>query len=181
MVMVGFCTELEKLFGPVHEYVAPLTAGVERLMVLPVHTGELPDAVGAAGVGFTVTATVPIAEVHPFAVMVTLYVPDIATVAFVMVGFCIDEAKLLGPVQLYVAPGNAGVERLIVFPVHTGELLDAAGAAGVGFTTTAVVPVAEVHPFAVTVTLYVPPIAIVALVMDGFCTAEEKLFGPVQL
>jgi hypothetical protein len=108
-------------------------------------------------------------------------VPDIATVAFVRDGFCTEEAKLFGPVQLYVAPATAGVERLIVLPVHTGELLDAAGVAGVAFTTTAVVPIAEVHPFAVTVTLYVPLMAVVAFVIDGFCTDEEKLFGPVQL
>jgi hypothetical protein len=69
---------------------------------------------------------------------------------------------------------------LIVLPVHTGVLLDGAGVAGVVFTTTAVVPTAEVQPFVVTVTLYVPAIAVVALMIAGFCTDEAKEFGPVQ-
>jgi len=42
------------------------------------------------------------------------------------------------------------------------------------------VPTAEVHPPAVTVTLYVPAIAVVALAIDGFCAEETKLFGPVH-
>ena len=41
----------------------------------------------------------------------------------------------------------------MVEPVQTGELLLAVGVAGVAFTTTAVVPAAEVHPLVVTVTL----------------------------
>lgn len=69
-------------------------------MVLPVQTGLLLEAVGAAGVVFTTTAVVPTAEVHPPTVTVTLYVPAAAAVTPVMVGFCNEEAKLLGPVQL---------------------------------------------------------------------------------
>ena len=42
------------------------------------------------------------------------------------------------------------------------------GAAGVAFTTTAVVPTALVHPAAVAVTLYVPAIAVVAPAITGF-------------
>jgi hypothetical protein len=57
------------------------------LIVLPVQTGELEDGAGAAGVVFTITAAVPDAEVQPFVVTVTLYVPDIAAVAFAIVGF----------------------------------------------------------------------------------------------
>jgi hypothetical protein len=56
----------------------------------------------------------------------------------------------------------------MVLPVHTGVLLDAVGVAGVALITTAVVPTAEVHPFVVTVTLYVPAMATVAFVIDGF-------------
>jgi hypothetical protein len=56
----------------------------------------------------------------------------------------------------------------MVLPVQTGVLLDADGVAGVALTTTAVVPTPEVQPFVVTVTLYVPPIAMVAFVIDGF-------------
>jgi len=87
LAIEGFCTEELKLFGPVHEYVAPATAGVERLIVLPVHTGVLLDAVGVAGVAFTTTAVVPTADVHPLVVTVTLYVPPIASVADGRVGF----------------------------------------------------------------------------------------------
>ena len=53
-------------------------------------------------------------------------------------------------------------------PEHTGELLDAVGVAGVALTTTAVVPTPEVQPLVVTVTLYVPDIAVVAFVITGF-------------
>jgi hypothetical protein len=58
--------------GPVQLYVAPATAGVLRLMVLPVQTGVLLDAVGVAGVAFTTTAVVPTPEVQPATVTVTL-------------------------------------------------------------------------------------------------------------
>jgi hypothetical protein len=76
-----------KLFGPVQEYVAPATAAVARLIVLPVHTGVFEDGAGVAGVVLITTATVPTAEVQPFVVTVTLYVPAIAAVAFVRLGF----------------------------------------------------------------------------------------------
>jgi formaldehyde-activating enzyme involved in methanogenesis len=181
LVMFGFCRADAKLFGPVHAYVAPATAAVVRLMVFPVHTGELDPGPGAAGVAFTTTATVPAEEVHPRIVTVTLYVPVAAVVALAIDGFCAEELKLFGPVQVYVAPATAGVDRLTVLPEHTGELLDAVGVAGPGFTTTATVPAADVQPFVVTVTLYVPLAAVVALTSEGFCTEALKLFGPVQL
>jgi hypothetical protein len=57
------------------------------LIVLPVQTGVLDEGAGAAGVVFTTTATVPTGEVQPVAVTVTLYVPAIAVVAFVIAGF----------------------------------------------------------------------------------------------
>lgn len=180
LVMVGFCNDEENEFGPVQLYVAPATAAVERLMVLPVQTGLLLDGAGVAGVVLTATTVVPTPEVHPLTVVVTLYVPAIATVALVRVGFCAVEAKADGPVHEYVAPATAGVERLMVLPVHTGVLLDAVGVAGVVFTTTTVVPTPEVHPFAVTVTLYVPAIAVVAFARVGFCNAEAKEEGPVH-
>jgi hypothetical protein len=72
------------------------------------------------------------------------------------------------------------VERLIVLPVQTGVLLDAVGVAGVALTTTAVVPTAEVQPFVVTVTLYVPAIATVAEGRVGFCSADANAEGPVH-
>jgi hypothetical protein len=52
-----------------------------------------------------------------------------------------------------------------------------------GLTTTVVDPAALVHPVAVivTVTLYVPALATVTPGMLGFCAAEVKPPGPVQL
>jgi len=52
-----------------------------------------------------------------------------------------------------VAPVTAAVERAIVEPVHTGELLLATGVAGIGLITTVAVPGVLIHPFTVTVTL----------------------------
>ena len=53
----------------------------------------------------------------------------------------------------------------------------------IGLTTTVVDPAALVHPVAVTVTvtLYVPALATVTPAMVGFCTADVKPPGPVQL
>src|ERR1043166_6304921 len=48
------------------------------------------------------------------------------------------------------------------------------------FTTTFVLPAAEVQPLTVTVTLYVPASAVVALLRVGVCSAEVKPFGPVH-
>ena len=53
--------------------------------------------------------------------------------------------------------------------------MDAVGVAGVGLTTTFVEPAADVQPFTVIVTEYVP-----ASVAVGFCSAEVKPFGPVH-
>ena len=108
---------------------------------------------GVAGVGFTVTGIVPAAEVHPFSVIVTLYVPASANVAAGTDGFCDVDAKLFGPVHDQVAPATNGVFRLIGSPVHTGEFEPATGMDGVVFTTTETVPSKDTQPFSVTVTL----------------------------
>lgn len=50
-----------------------------------------------------------------------------------------------------------------------------------GLITTVVDPGALVQPLTVTVTLYVPAAAAVALVMDGFCEEDVNPLGPVQL
>jgi hypothetical protein len=76
-----------KPFGPVHEYVAPLTVDVDSEIVAPSQCGPPFDAVGVAGVAFTTTFVVPAAEVQPLTVIVTEYVPASAVVAFVRVGF----------------------------------------------------------------------------------------------
>ena len=110
------------------------------------------DAAGVAGVAFTTTFVDPAAEVQPFTVMVTEYVPASAVVAFERVGFCADDVKPFGPVHAYVAPATVGVESAIVAPSQYGPPLDAGGVAGRVFTTTFVDPAADVHPFTVTVT-----------------------------
>ena len=84
------------------------------------------------------------------------------------VGFCSAEVKPFGPVQAYVAPATVGVESAIVAPSQYGPPLEAVGVAGVGLTTTEVVPAAEVQPDTVMVTEYVPASAIAALVRVGF-------------
>jgi hypothetical protein len=58
-------------FGPVHEYVAPLTVGVFSWMVAPSQYGPPLLAVGVAGVAFTTTLVDPAADVHPLTVMVS--------------------------------------------------------------------------------------------------------------
>ena len=58
--------------GPVHEYVAPETAGVVRFKVEPVQTGLLLEGDGVDGVAFTVTVDTAVLE-HPFVVPVTVY------------------------------------------------------------------------------------------------------------
>src|SRR5436190_1677536 len=73
-------------------------------------------------------------------------------VALERAGFCRDEVKPFGPVQEYVAPATVGVESWIVAPSQYGPPLEAVGVAGVAFTTTDVVPAAEVQPLTVIVT-----------------------------
>ena len=146
-VAVGFCSEEMKPFGPVQEYVAPLTVGVESWTVAPVQYGPPLLAVGVAGIGLITTVVEPAAEVQPLTVTVTKYVP-----ASVDVGFCNEEVKPFGPVQEYVAPLTVGVESWTVAPVQYGPPFDAVGVAGVGLTTTVVEPGAEVQPLTVTVT-----------------------------
>ena len=121
-----------KPLGPVHAYVAPATVAAVRFIVLPVHTGLLLPAAGESGVWFTVTVVVLAAvPVHPFTVIFTLYVPAFTAVALGILGFCVPDVKLFGPVHAYVAPVTVAAVRFIVLPVHTGLLLDAAGDNGV--------------------------------------------------
>src|SRR3954465_9763144 len=102
--------------------------------------------------------------------------PASAVVALERVGFWRAEWKPFGPVHAYVAPATVGVESTIVAPSQYGPPFDAVGVAGVAFTTTDVVPAAEVQPLVVTVTEYVPASAIVALERVGFCREEAKPF-----
>jgi hypothetical protein len=100
-------------------------------------------------------------------VIVSEYVPLIAIVAFRITGFCALLVNEFGPVHEYV-PVDEGPVRKIVSLTHTGEFEFSVGTTGVALITTTVVPAAEVHPFTVTVTLYVPAMARVAPVIEGF-------------
>src|SRR5215213_155634 len=137
-------------------------------------------AVGVAGVAFTTTFVVPAADVQPLTVIVTEYVPASASVALLRVGFWSADVKPFGPVHAYVAPATVGVESAIVAFSQYGPPLLAVGVAGVAFTTTFVVPAADVQPLTVIVTEYVPASASVALLRVGFCRADVKPFGPVH-
>jgi len=118
----------------------------KRFNGLPEQTGVLLLSTGAAGVFATITETVLCALVHPPTVMVSEYVPDAAVVALPMVGSSSVEKKLLGPFHWYVAPTTVFAVRFNVCPAHIGLLLPTVGAAGVGFTTTAVVLCGLVQP-----------------------------------
>ena len=61
--------------------------------------------------------------------------------------------------------------KLNVPPAQTG-LVFVAFAVGPAVTVAVVVDVDE-QPFKLTVTVYTPPIAVVAFVMVGFCVADE--------
>src|SRR3954449_5548368 len=106
--------------------------------------------------------------------------PASAVVALERVGFCSAEVKPFGPIHAYVAPATVGVESEIVAPSQYGPPFEAVGVAGVGLTTTPVVPAAEVQPLTVIVTEYVSASAVVALERVGFCSADVKPFGPVH-
>jgi hypothetical protein len=103
-------------------------------MVEPAQYGPVLDAVGVAGSAFTTTAVVPAALVQPATVAVTLYVPAIAVVAPVLVGFCNVDVNALGPVHEYVAPATVEAAKVIVDPAQYGPVLVATGAAGIAFT-----------------------------------------------
>ena len=97
--MLGFCAADENPFGPLHEYVAPTTALVVKFSVCPTQTGLFVPGAGVAGIGLTVTLTVPALLTQPLTVTVTEYVPLAAVVAPTMLGFCCVSVKLFGPVH----------------------------------------------------------------------------------
>ena len=61
--------------------------------------------------------------------------------------------KVLGSVQLYVAPAIVFAVKLIVLPAHNGDLLHAVGAAGIGLIATVMVDTALPQPDTLTNTL----------------------------
>ena len=58
-----------KLLGPVHEYVAPVTAAVVSVIVDPAHNGPLLPGAGVAGIAFTVAVTAVLVETQPVVVL----------------------------------------------------------------------------------------------------------------
>lgn len=68
-----------------------------RFNAVPVQTGLLLLAVGAVGIGFTVTFVVAAILGHPLTIAVTEYVPLAAVVAAAIDGFCKVEENVFGP------------------------------------------------------------------------------------
>lgn len=164
----GFWLVEVKLLGPVQLYVVPVEEA-ESVKVDPIQTGfGLALAVGATGVEFTVTETVPAELVHPLVVAVTEYVPPFALEAIAKDGFWLVDVKLFGPVQLYVVPVAVAV-KFKVAPTQSGlGLAPAVGAVGIAFTVTETVPAVPVQPPAVATTEYVPLCPTELVANEGF-------------
>ena len=119
-------------------------------MVLVSQTGLLLVATGAAGIAFITTFVVPAILVQPLTVTVTEYIPAAAVVTLLSDGFCCVDVKPFGPVHAYDAPATLLAFNIKVLPEHTGLLLDAVGATGVGIIVTLTLPTLLVQPFTVT-------------------------------
>src|SRR5690606_19464249 len=112
---------------------------------------------GAAGIAFTATVVVAAVLVHPFTVIVALYVPAIAVVAFVRDTVRVVAVYPFGPVHAYVAPVVVGTLNVIVSAAQRGLLLVIVGVAIPVVVLLAVVLCIEVFPaasFAITYTEY---------------------------
>ena len=133
--------------------------------------------VGVEGIALTVADVVAALLVHPFTVTVTLYVPVAAVVAFVMLGFCNDDVKLLGPVHAYVAPLTVLAVKFSVVPAQIAPLLPAVGALGIALTVTVVPALAELeHPLTVDTTVYTPLAVTVSVVPVSSLIALPSLY-----
>ena len=133
--------------------------------------------VGVEGIAFTVADVVAAELVHPSTVTVTLYVPVAAVVALVMLGFCSDDVKLLGPVHAYVALATLLAVKFSVLPAHTGPLLPAVGADGIALTVTVVPALAALeHPLTVDTTVYTPDVVTVSVVDVSPSIATPPLY-----
>jgi hypothetical protein len=93
-----FCWVELKFPGPL-QLKAPVPLAL-RLNSAPSQTVVVPVITGAVGMGITVTLTVPGLLSQPLTVWVTEYMPVASVLADVMVAFCDDALKALGPVQL---------------------------------------------------------------------------------
>ena len=141
----------------------------------------LPEAVAVTFIGSAlscVTLTLAV-DVHPFAVFLTttVYVPAVDTVGVAEVGFVIVPPSLA--VQLYEAVMPVAVGATVSVTVDVLHVIDpllvtvAPGRPRSSITMTVAVPV---QPPWLTVKVYWP-----AVDTDGFCTADVKPPGPVQL
>ena len=87
------------------------------------------------GVGFTIVVVLPIADgqLPSTDVNVTLYKPDAACVAFVILGFCKALVNPLGPVHAKVIEPGVVVAAFNIraLPVQIGLLLVTVGVMGV--------------------------------------------------
>jgi len=141
------------------------------------------------GCGFTVIVKVIGAPGHVPKVGVTVIV---LVIGAVVVFVAVKTGKLVMPleanpiealelVHVYVAPTGvlAKVLAATLTPAQT-VMLGSAVITGTEFTVTIVVAVQVTPPF-VTVTVYVPLIAVVAAGRLGFCNADVNPPGPVQL
>src|SRR5204862_6052970 len=106
---VGFCSAEVKPFGPVHEYVAPATVGVESAIVAPSQYGPPLDALGVAGVALTTTLVVPAGAVERRAGVVGGDVPAPGGVAVERGGVCGAEGRAVGAVRRYMGAASGGV------------------------------------------------------------------------
>lgn len=73
-------------------------------------------------------------------------------VAAAIAGSSIEEEKLFGPLQVYVAEAIVFAVSDNVCPAHKGVLLPGVGAAGGGAMVTLTIPAAPVHPAVLAVT-----------------------------
>jgi hypothetical protein len=137
LLITGFCTDDVNPFGPVQLYEALAIDDAIKFKFAPSQTAELLDAVGDDGTGLTVTLVLTAMLVHCPVVTVTEYEPASEEVALLITGFCKDEVKPFGPVQLYVAPAVVDANKFNVLPAQTGELLLMIGGVGRGVVATA--------------------------------------------
>ena len=121
-------------------------------MVLLLPTQIVAGEADAVTVGLLTTTTAVVAVLeHPAAVTVTVYVPEAANVAPVILGFCVLAVKVFGPAHAKLVPMSVVAVKFNA-PTQTGLLLPAV-AVGKGFTVTVIEPVAVARQASVTVTL----------------------------
>ncbi|GAC1589907.1 MAG: hypothetical protein NVS3B19_10180 [Ginsengibacter sp.] len=97
---VGLCADDVNPFGPIQLYDAPAIRSVERFSVDPSHKGPLFERTGAAGIGLITTLVADDNDAQLLTVATSLYVPAFRALTLVIDGFCNDDVKPPGPLQL---------------------------------------------------------------------------------